>query len=245
MAIKVIVNGALGKMGQTTVNAISQDNDFTLVDQLSRNDDLSSAIAHHQADIVIDFTLPDCVFENTLTVIEAGARPVVGASGLTLDQIAQLNQLCQEKKRGAIIAPNFSIGAILMMRYAQEAAKYFSDVEIIEMHHPQKVDAPSGTAKKTAELIASTKEKKNTSAKIDQSLHNNAARGEHYHDIPVHSVRLTGYFASQKVIFGGPGEIFTLSHDAVDRNSMMPGVLFSCRKVMTLDHLVYGLDNIL
>lgn len=245
MTIKVIINGANGKMGRTTVDAIARANDLTLVAKTTRGDDLTDAIKTHQADVVIDFTLPDCVFENTRLILNAGARPVVGTTGLSPTQIDLLKTQCDEKKQGAIIAPNFSIGAILMMRYAQDAAKYFPDVEIIEMHHPHKVDAPSGTAKKTAELIAQIKKQKNTSATIDNKLKDNQARGLHYHDTPIHAVRLTGYFASQKVIFGESGELFTLQHDAIDRNAMMPGVFLCCRKVMALDHLVYGMDNLI
>ena len=238
MAIKIIINGAFGKMGKTAVDAIIHEKDLTLVATTSRSDDLTSEIKKHQADAVIDFTTPESVFENTQKIIDAGARPVIGTTGLTLDQIEMLKKICLEKKRGAIIAPNFSIGAILTMKFAREAASYFPDVEVIEYHHPKKLDAPSGTAKKTAELIAETKIKSNTC--IDTQ---NGSRGFLHHGVPIHAVRLSGIFAEEAVIFGGNGETFTLTHKASDRSAMMPGLFLCCRKVMTLDHLIYGMEH--
>lgn len=223
--IKIIINGALGKMGRTTVNAIIHEKDLQLVAKLNRADDLTAEIKKHRADIVIDFTTPAVVFENTQKIIDAGTRAVIGTTGLTQDQIKLLSEKCAAKKIGCIIAPNFSIGAVLMMKYAQDAAKYFSDVEIIEYHHAQKLDAPSGTAKKTAELISQNKKQKNA--------------------IPIHSVRLNGVFANQEVIFGGLGETLMLQHQATDRSAMMPGLFLCCRKVMELNHLVYGMDEII
>ncbi|MDP1574781.1 MAG: 4-hydroxy-tetrahydrodipicolinate reductase [Coxiellaceae bacterium] len=238
MTIKIIINGANGKMGKTAVDAIAHEKALTLVAITSRNDDLSSAIKKHHADVVIDFTTPEAVFENTKTIINAGASAVIGTTGLTLDQIETLKTLCFEKKRGAIIAPNFSIGAILTMKFAREAAAYFPDVEIIEYHHPKKLDAPSGTAKKTAELIAETKKTKNSCVDMQ-----NESRGFLHHSVPIHAVRLSGLFAEEEVIFGGHGETVTLSHRASDRGAMMPGLFLCCRKVMTLDHLIYGMEN--
>lgn len=241
--ITVLINGALGKMGVATVAAIAHESDLQLVATTTRGDDLAEAIAQHRPDVVIDWTTPDSAFDNTQKIIASGARPVVGTTGLTTAQIALLSAQCAEKKSGGIIAPNFSIGAILMMKYAQDAAKYFPDVEIIEYHHPKKLDAPSGTAKKTAELIAKTKQAKNTSANIDAGLKNKASRGEDYHGIPIHALRLTGVFANQTVIFGDTGETFSIQHNATDRSAMMPGLFLCCRKVMTLDHLVYGMES--
>jgi 4-hydroxy-tetrahydrodipicolinate reductase len=243
--INVIINGAKGRMGSTTVAAIAHEKDFNLVACLGRDDDLVAAIKNHHADIVIDWTQPASVFDNAQTIIEAGARPVIGTTGLSSEQIKILSAQCEAKKLGGIIAPNFSIGAVLMMKYAQDAAKYFPDVEIIEYHHPKKLDAPSGTAKKTAELIAQVKKAKNTSAAIDVQLKNDSSRGELIHDIPVHALRLTGVFANQEVIFGDEGETFTIQHHATNRNAMMPGVFLCCSKVMTLDRLVYGLEHLI
>ncbi len=245
MTLKIIINGAHGKMGRTTIAAIAHEKDLQLVATLGRDDDLANAIKKHKADIVIDWTLPECVFANTQKIIAAGCRPIIGTTGLSPEQIQLLSQQCESKKIGAIIAPNFSIGAVLMMKYAQDAARYFPDVEIIEYHHPKKIDAPSGTAKKTAELIAKTKKEKNTSANIDSQLQNKLSRGDNYHDVPIHSVRMTGVFANQNVIFGGNGETFALQHTATDRNAMMPGLFLCCRKVMALNHLVYGMESLI
>ena len=243
--IKVIINGANGRMGSITVAAIAHEKDLQLVATLGRNDDLSAAIKKHHADVVIDWTQPASVFNNTQKIIDAGARPIIGTSGLTTEQIKILSEQCVAKKIGSIIAPNFSIGAVLMMKYAQDAAKYFPDVEIIEYHHPKKLDAPSGTAKKTAELIAHVKKEKNTSADIDAQLKNNLSRGENAHNVPIHSLRLTGIFANQEVIFGGDSETFTIQHVASSRNAMMPGLFLCCRKVMRLNSLVYGIESLL
>jgi 4-hydroxy-tetrahydrodipicolinate reductase len=245
MTIRIIINGAFGKMGQATVAAMTNESDLQLVGTAGRNDDLSAMIKNHRADVVIDWTLPSVVFDNAQKIIDAGARPVIGTTGLSPDEIKKLSDHCASKKIGGVIAPNFSIGAILMMKYAQDAARYFSDVEIIEYHHPKKVDAPSGTAKKTAELIAQTKKQKNMSTPIDNNLKNKNSRGEFYHDIPIHAIRLPGVFANQTVLFGGQGETLQLAHHATDRNAMMPGLFLCCRKVMTLDHLVYGMEHVI
>ncbi|OGT33467.1 MAG: 4-hydroxy-tetrahydrodipicolinate reductase [Gammaproteobacteria bacterium RIFCSPHIGHO2_02_FULL_39_13] len=241
--IKILINGANGKMGRVTVAAITAEKDLRLVATTSRNDDLLSAIQKHKPDIVIDWTIPSAVFENTQKIISAGVRPVIGTSGLTPEQIEIISQQCAEKKIGGIVAPNFSIGAILMMKYAQDAANYFPDVEIIEYHHPKKLDAPSNTAKKTAELLSKIKKEKNTSHSLDTQLKNNLSRGEQYHHIPIHAVRVTGVFANQEVIFGGNGETFTIQHNVTDRSAMMPGLFLCCRKVMELDRLVCGMEK--
>jgi 4-hydroxy-tetrahydrodipicolinate reductase len=240
MSINVIVNGAHGKMGETTQSAIEAAEDLNLVASLGRQDDLANTIKETNADVVIDFTIPKTVYENSLTIINSGARPVIGTTGLSLAQIATLTDECEKNNLGGVIAPNFSLGAILMMRYAQDAAKHLPNAEIIEMHHPAKLDAPSGTAIKTAQMMEqSHKESKITHEDEPK------ARGEKFHGTTIHSVRLSGLFAHQMVMFGGHGETLTIRHDATDRNSMMPGVCLACRKVMEIDHLVYGLENFL
>lgn len=244
--IKVLVNGARGKMGQITVATLQQQPDFACVAVNGRHEDLAQIIEDSQPEIAIDFTVPDAVFANSQILIAHGVHPIIGTSGLTLPQIDELKQQCQQKKLGAIIAPNFSLGAILMMKYAADAARYFKDVEIIEMHHPQKLDAPSGTANKTAQMIQSIhKNKENAENLFSASKSFPPARGDHSYDIPVHSVRLPGIFANQTVIFGGLGETLTIRHDAIERQSCMPGVLLACRKVLSLDHLVYGLEHLI
>jgi len=240
---KVIVTGALGRMGQQVVAAVEQEPSLELVAALSKNDDLSAAIEQHQAQIVIDFTVPAAVFQNMQIILAGGSHPVVGTTGLSHAQITELAQQCERLKRGAIIAPNFSIGAVLMMKCAAEIARHFSEVEIIELHHEKKIDAPSGTAIKTAEMIA---KQLPSPAKILQSEVNvKNARGELHFNIPIHSVRLPGLVAHQQVIFGSPGETVTLRHDAIDRSCFMPGVIFACKKVVTLNKLIYGLEQLL
>lgn len=239
MAIKVLINGVLGKMGRVIKAHIADQKDLQLVGEADHEDDLAKLIHEKKADIVIDFTTPHAVFENAKTIISAGARPVIGTTGLKLEQIQALEKLCQTKKLGGIVAPNFSLGAVLMMKYAQDAAKYFSESEIIEMHHTQKLDAPSGTSIKTAQMMEQSREKNN------KNDHKDRARGELHHGVTIHSVRLPGYFAHQTVIFGGHGETLTIRHDSTDRAAYMPGIFAACRKVMNLNHLVYGLENIL
>ena len=239
MTVKIIVNGIRGKMGTVTAQAINKESDLMIVAGTNRNDNLSETIKKTGADIVIDFTGPDVVFANSETIIAAGAKPIIGTSGLTLDQIQHLESQCKDKQIGGIIAPNFSLSAILMMRFASQAARYFNDVEVIEMHHPHKVDSPSGTATKTAQMISANR--KGRSVNKD----NAPARGDQSHEVPIHSVRLPGLFAHQTVMFGGTGEILTIRQDSMDRSCMMPGIVMACRKVMALDHLVYGLENLL
>lgn len=244
MPIRILINGASGKMGQATVNAIKQDNQFDLVRTTGREDNLSEAIKKSNADVVIDFTNAEAVFENSKKIIEAGARPVIGTSGLLANQIQELQALMQEQQLGGIIAPNFSLGAVLLMKHARELAKYFPHIEIIEMHHDGKLDSPSGTSLRTAELIAETREAAGIAPKkLRETIP--GARGATHHEIPIHAIRLPGLVAHEQVIFGGSGETLTLRHDSIDRQSFMPGVSFACKKVMELDHLVYGLENLL
>lgn len=240
--INVIVNGINGKMGHVVKESITAQSDLNLVAGTGRQDNLTEIIKATEADVVIDFTTPHVVFTNTETIINAGARLVVGTTGLTLEQISILAKQCQVKKLGGIIAPNFSLGAILMMKYARDATHYFPDAEIIEMHHPHKVDAPSGTAIKTAQMMAEVDASSQGTKKEPPP---NPARGVLKNNVPIHSIRLPGLFSHQSVIFGGNGETLTICHDGTDRRCTMSGIFLACRKVMDLDHLVYGLENIL
>jgi 4-hydroxy-tetrahydrodipicolinate reductase len=222
--ISVIVNGAQGKMGRVASAALLADPRFSLLAQLGREDDLAAHLQQHQPAVVVDLTLPDCVFANASTIIAAGARPVIGTSGLTAEQIDSLTTLAAERQCGGIIAPNFSIAALLMMRFAQQAAKWFPEVDIVELHHQQKVDTPSATAIKTAQMIKSSC----ATAKVN-----------------IDSVRLPSIFAHQAVILQGEAETLTLKHDAEDRSCMMPGLLRCCEFVMQVDRLYYGLEHAL
>ena len=243
MKINVIVNGAKGRMGQVTVNAIKNEPTLTLVSQANKGDNLNQLIKETHAQVVVDFTPASVAYENAKKIIEAGAHPVIGSSGITAEQVKTLQMLCAEKKLGGVIAPNFSIGATLMMQFAKLASKYLPHVEIIELHHDQKVDAPSGTAIKTAEMIAEIKTQIQPKVKETEIL--KGARGANYHDIKIHSIRLPGLFSHQEVIFGNLGETLTLRLDAIDRQAMMPGVILACKKVITLNTLYYGLEHLL
>lgn len=243
MAICVIVNGALGKMGEETCKAIKNDPEFFLAGKACKNDNLSAMVKSTQAQVVVDFTNAHCAYHNACVIIEAGAHPVIGTTGFSAEQIHDLTQRCAQKKLGGIIAPNFSLGAVLMMKYARDCAHYLPNVEIIEMHHDEKIDAPSGTAIKTAEMIAETRAK-STSRVIEKELLT-GARGGIAHDIHIHSVRLPGLVAHQAVIFGNRGETLTIRHDMLHRQAAMAGVILACKKVFELKTLVYGLENIL
>ncbi|WP_419419902.1 4-hydroxy-tetrahydrodipicolinate reductase [Legionella sp. D16C41] len=244
MATRVIVNGARGKMGTLACETITNHPEFELVGALSYHDDLSATIINTQAQIVIDLTRADCVYANSLVIINNGAHPVIGTSGLKQEQIQHLTLLCNDKKLGGIIAPNFSISAVLMMQFAAQAARYISEVEIIEAHHPQKFDAPSGTAIKTAEMIAATKAISLVKKEQEHELIA-GARGGMHEGITIHSVRLPGIMARQQVIFGSPGETLTIMHDSIDRASFMPGIVLCCQKVRQLETLYYGLEHLL
>jgi 4-hydroxy-tetrahydrodipicolinate reductase len=243
MTHTIIIIGAHGKMGTTTCVAVEQSNDFELVAKLGKADDIQKSILQHQPDIVIDFTNAAAVYENTLFLLSNNIKTVVGASGLTFEQVEQLEKLAREQQTGCIIAPNFSIGAILMMRFAAQAARFFPEAEIVETHHQQKLDAPSGTAVKTAEMIKSNRrQQKNINESIEQYP---GARGAEVADVNIHAVRLPGYVASQQVLFGGQGENLTIQHNSINRECFMPGVLLACREVLKLDSLIYGLENFL
>ena len=243
MQSRVIVNGAHGKMGTLACETIRNHPEFQLVASLGRGDDLQKAIVDTQAQIVIELTRADCVYKNSLIIIKNNAHPVIGASGLLPEQVNTLQELCAEKKLGGIIAPNLSIGAILMMRFAAAAAHFLPEAEIIEAHHQQKLDAPSGTALKTAEMIAAGRREKKNQLPLKELIQ--GARGATHHDVNIHSIRLPGVLARQQVVFGNTGETLTITHDSIDRSSFMPGVILSCQRVQQIDKLYYGLEHLL
>lgn len=244
MKSRVIVNGAQGKMGSLACETLENHPHFELVARLGHADNLQTAISKTKASLVVDLTRADCVYENSLTIINGGAHPVIGTSGLLPEQIQTLQHLCAEKKLGGIIVPNFSIGAVLMMRFASIAARYLPEVEIIEAHHQQKLDAPSGTAMKTAEMIAAARSNtKKNSLPLKELI--TGARGGDHCGIPIHSLRLPGVLARQQVIFGNIGETLSITHDSIDRACFMPGVILACEGVQTLDSLQYGLEHLL
>ena len=241
--IRVLVNGAKGRMGQEVAKAVTAAADLELVDQTDLGDDLIARIKASQAQAVVDFTTAAVAFENTRKILEAGVHPVIGTSGLLAEQVAELQQLAKDKDIGGLIAPNFAIGAVLLMKYAQDAAKYLPDVEVIELHHNRKADAPSGTAVKTAQLIAEARQEI-PKALVEEKELFEGARGSDVHGVRVHSLRLPGLVAHQEVIFGGTGETLTIRHDSIQRESFMPGVCLACRKVIGTQQLFYGLEHL-
>lgn len=244
MAIRVLVNGAFGRMGQMVTKAISEHPSLELAGQTGREYDLAQSIKDSRADVVVDFTHPEVVYRNTEIIIKSGARPVIGTSGLKPEQVKALQKLCAAAKLGGLIAPNFSLGGVLVMKYAREMAKYMPNVEIIEMHHDGKVDSPSGTAMRAAEMLAESVGHANPAMK---EMHETipGARGATMFNIPIHAVRLPGMLAHLQILFGNQGESVTLRHDSLDRGCFMPGVCLGCEKVMGLDHMVYGLEELL
>ena len=242
--IRVLVNGAKGRMGQEVVKAVTAASDLELVDQTDLGDDLIARIKASQTQAVVDFTTAAVAFENTRKILEAGVHPVIGTSGLLAEQVAELQQLAEDMGIGGLIAPNFAIGAVLLMKYAQDAAKYLPDVEVIELHHNRKADAPSGTAVKTAQLIAEARQEI-PKALVEEKELFEGARGSEVHGVRVHSLRLPGLVAHQEVIFGGTGETLTIRHDSIHRESFMPGVCLACRKVIGTQQLFYGLEHLL
>lgn len=238
--IPVIVNGAHGKMGQITVATIKAQSAYELVAATGPTDNLATVIQEKKATIVIDFSTAAVGFEIAKTIIENNAHPVIGTSGFLPEQVVELTTMSANKKLGGLIAPNFSIGAVLMMQYAALASKYFERAEVIEMHHDQKADAPSGTAIKTAEML----QPKQTSELSETETIDHVRGGRHNH-IPVHSIRLPGLLAHQEILLGNPGEILTFRHDMLDRKACMAGVLLACDKVLNLNKLVYGLEQLI
>jgi 4-hydroxy-tetrahydrodipicolinate reductase len=269
--IPVVVNGATGKMGREVIKAVTQAEDMVLIGAVDRNpeyigrdigevigcgelevpvvSDLQSilvlATQEKTQGVMVDFTHPDSVYENTRAAIAYGVRPVVGTTGLSSEQIDDLADFADKASTGALVIPNFCIGVVLLQQAAIQAAKYFESVEIIELHHNQKADAPSGTAIKTAQMLAELGKQYNPQLVEEKETITGARGALADENIRIHSIRLPGLIAHQEVIFGAAGQIYTLRHDTMDRACYMPGVLLSIRKVTELKSLVYGLEKIL
>lgn len=263
--IRVGVVGAIGRMGQEVVRTVFEKDGFELafaVDikrvgedigeivsgkekGVKIQSDLKTAISLTKPDVVVDFTQPQSIFENAKICLDNNIRPVIGTTGLSDEQVKILRDISESRNIGCLIAPNFSTGAVLMMMFSQMAAKYFDNAEIIELHHNQKKDAPSGTAIKTAQMMAQ--------AKADFAKRNceefetvkGARGGKSYSDIRIHSVRMPGYIASQEVIFGSSGQVFKIRHDSMDRACYMPGVTLAIEFIAKSHKFIYGLENIL
>jgi 4-hydroxy-tetrahydrodipicolinate reductase len=266
MSIKVAVTGAAGAMGRTVIRAIQAADDLELAGALdltavgedsgevagggesgvaiSPAEELATVLRGSGAQVLVDFTAPSAVMGNLRTALGLGVRCVVGTTGFTDETRAEVGRLCEENQTAAIIAPNFSLGANLMMRFAAEAAKHLDYAEIIELHHERKQDAPSGTAIKTAEMMAAARGRE--FAQVETKLEKApGARGAMWAGIPVHSVRLQGLVAHQEVMFGGLGEVLQIRHDSISRESFMPGVLLAVRKVVEMEGLTLGLELLL
>jgi len=242
--MRVGVLGAKGKVGTTMCAAVRAADDLTLSAEVDAGDDLT-LLTDSGTEVVIDFTHPDVVMDNLKFVIDNGIHAVVGTTGFTDDRLDQVRSWLSAKPDVAVlIAPNFAIGAVLSMYFAQKAAPYFESVEVIELHHPQKADAPSGTATRTAKLIAQAR--KDLPPNPDAtSTGLEGARGADVDGIPVHSVRLTGLVAHQEVLFGTLGETLTIRHDSLDRSSFVPGVLLAVRQIAKHPGLTIGIEPLL
>lgn len=268
--IPVVVNGAYGKMGREAIKAIAAAEDMTLVGAIGKRPelqgqdigevvgcgplevpitaDLEATLVMAQSEgtaVMVDFTHPDSVYNSVRAAIAYGVRPVVGTTGLSPKQLRELAEFADKASIGCLIIPNFSIGVVLMQQAAIQAAQYFDHAEIIELHHNQKADAPSGTAIQTAQMLAEL-DKPFNPPQVEETEKVPGARGCQMPDgIRIHSVRLPGLIAHQEIILGAPGQIYTLRHDTSDRACYMPGVLLAIRRVMPLKSLIYGLDKLL
>jgi 4-hydroxy-tetrahydrodipicolinate reductase len=225
--IRVVVSGAAGRMGEAVCEAVSEADDTFLAGRADPQLESGLTDVLGDADVVVDFSTPETAIDNAAACVKAGVHCVIGTTGFDLDELRERVNEVGEAEGGAnvFVAPNFAIGAVLMMRFAAEAARHMPETEIIELHHERKVDAPSGTAKRTAELVTKA--------------------GGHVHE-PIHSVRLPGLVAHQEVILGGEGQTLTIRHDSLDRRSFMPGVLLAVRRITELpDRVTVGLETLL
>ena len=243
--IRVGVLGAKGRMGSTVCDAVNAAEDLELVASLDQGDDLNDLVVAG-AHVVVDFTRPDVVMDNLRFVIAHNIHAVVGTTGFDATRLTVLEAALGQSDANVLIAPNFGLAAVLMMQFAAKAAPYFESVEIVELHHPRKADAPSGTATRTAQMIAQARAEHGCEPMPDATTESlPGARGADVEGIPVHSVRLQGLVAHQEVLLGGPGETLTLRHDSYDRESFMPGVLLGIRQVGNTSGLTLGLESFL
>ncbi|MFD9895319.1 4-hydroxy-tetrahydrodipicolinate reductase [Amycolatopsis sp. NPDC059027] len=242
--IRVGVLGARGRMGAEVVSAAEAAPDMEVVAAVDAGDDLAALTG---AQVVVDFTHPDAVMDNLRFLVEHDIHAVVGTTGFSSGRIAQVRSWLKDKPSlGVLIAPNFALGAVLAMRFAEQAAKYYDSAEVIELHHNRKADAPSGTATHTAQLIGKARVQAGITPGEDATTSEvDGARGAVIFDVRVHSVRLPGLVAHEEILFGGQGETLTIRHDSMDRTSFMPGVLLGVRSVVAKPGLTVGLENVL
>ncbi len=239
MTIRVAFAGYRGKMGVALLPGLEAASDIEVVARLTSRDDLSRVLEMERPDVLIDFTTPACARLQVETALQCGVHPVSGTTGFSEGDLDRLRTLAEERRIGALIAPNFSIGALLMMRLAVEAAPHFEGVEVLEAHHATKRDAPSGTAKRTAEMIGRAR------GECGPSSGEAAARGQRIAGVPVHSLRLPGCVAHQEIVFGTTGQTLSIRHDVMDRSAYLPGLLLGVRRVGGLPGMVIGLESLL
>lgn len=258
MKIRTVVNGALGKMGQVLMDALQKESDIELVggvdvrakegsfitgsNKIPLSPSLENILSRLKPDVLADFTVASAVIPTVRTAVKYGTNLVIGTTGLKDDQVKEIGELARAHSVGAMVAPNFALGAVLMMHMAKFCSKYFDMAEIIELHHDQKLDAPSGTALVTARMMAEARGKPFLRPAEKESW---PSRGQLVGGINVHSVRLTGYVAHQEVIFGGLGQTLTIRHDTTGRDSFLPGIILAIKEIGKHKGLVYGLDALL
>jgi 4-hydroxy-tetrahydrodipicolinate reductase len=271
LSVRVLVSGCGGRMGREVLRAVHSAEGMEVVGGVDTapayanntladlcgiselkfpvDSDLTEAIARTKPHVLVDFTVPGQGQVNAKMALQAGVRPVVGTTGITEDDLKEIDRLAREKGIGAVVAPNFAIGAVLMMKFAVEAARYMPYVEIIEFHHDGKLDAPSGTAIKTAKMISEAVDlpprPKTEKTIVEGARGGEIRRSPQHGEVNIHAVRLPGFVAHQEVILGGVAQTLTIRHDSIGRESFMPGVLLAIRKVMELEGLVYGLENLI
>lgn len=261
--LKIAVTGACGKVGQEMIRAVLNSSDLDLVgavDVLHLGEDIGELVGmgtqgvqitaaldeimYRRPDVIIDFTNARAAFQHITAAVTQGVSIVSGSTGFSSQEIEQISLLCEQNQTGVVIAPNFALGAVLMFRLSQEVAKWFVEAEIIEQHNPYKLDAPSGTALRTAELIQEQWKLKNFEKKTNTSM-SMPARGDQEHGLAIHSIRLPGVVAHQEVIFGALGQTLTIRHDSYSRDSFVPGVMLAVQKVKSLKGMVFGLENLI
>ena len=243
--IRVAVAGHRGKVGAVLVSAFQAEPGIEYVGGVGRGDDLAAFLHEKRPRALVDFTRPSEALHNALAAVAAGASPVVGTTGLAADAIDKLETACKGRGLGGIVAPNFAVGAVLMMHLAEIAAPHFDAVEVIEMHHATKLDAPSGTALNTAKRLAARRADKPFAHKNPEKVTLPGTRGGEEGNVAVHSVRLPGFVADQEVIFGLPGQTLMITHRTTSREAFVPGVLLAIRAVVTGDRFYRGLDQLL
>ncbi len=240
--IRVLVNGARGRMGSVTCRAVAAAPDLGLVAETDVDDDLAACITAARPDVVVDFTVASSALTNLATILAGGAAAVVGTSGFGADEVARARALCAEHGRPALVAPNFAISAVLLARFAAEAARHLPHVELIEAHHDGKEDSPSGTALKVAADIAAARREVPSAPTAESVV---GVRGGVVDGVRIHALRVPGLLARMECLFGGPGDTLTLRHDTLTRESFMPGVLLGIRRIRQCQGLVYGLEHLL